>query len=71
MSSAALEVVVNGEPLSIAPGTTIAAVVERLSGRDSGMAVALNETVVPRSQWSTTTLAAHDRIEILTAAQGG
>jgi len=35
------------------------------------VAAALNETVVPRSRWSATVLADGDRVEILTAVQGG
>jgi len=37
----------------------------------SGTAVARNDAVVPRAQWTTTPVAEGDRIEIITAAQGG
>jgi thiamine biosynthesis protein ThiS len=37
----------------------------------SGVAVALNECVVPRSQWASTELTAGDRLIVLRAAQGG
>jgi sulfur carrier protein len=36
-----------------------------------GLAVAHNGAVVPRAAWATTTLAAGDAIEIVTAKQGG
>jgi sulfur carrier protein len=36
-----------------------------------GIAVALNDEVVPRSAWTATELADHDRVEIVTAAAGG
>lgn len=36
-----------------------------------GIAVALNGEVVPRSAWDATDLRPGDRIEVLTAAQGG
>lgn len=36
-----------------------------------GMAVARNEVVVPRARWVETPLAEGDRIEIITAVQGG
>jgi sulfur carrier protein len=36
-----------------------------------GIAVALNGEVVPRSAWDATGLEAGDRVEVLTAAQGG
>ena len=37
----------------------------------SGVAVALNDEVVRRSDWTTTTLEQGDRVEIVTATQGG
>jgi len=36
-----------------------------------GIAVAVNGEVVPRSAWETTGLHPGDRVEVLTAAQGG
>jgi sulfur carrier protein len=35
------------------------------------VAAALNETVVPRSRWAAATLVDGDRVEVLTAVQGG
>ncbi|MFC5662073.1 sulfur carrier protein ThiS [Kitasatospora misakiensis] len=62
---------VNGEPREVPASTTLAEVVATLSQAHSGVAAALNETVVPRTAWSLTPLSAGDRIEILTAVQGG
>ncbi|MEV7723768.1 sulfur carrier protein ThiS [Streptomyces sp. NPDC087917] len=62
---------VNGEPREIAAGTTLDAVVASLSAAPSGVAAALNETVVPRGQWSRTPVGEGDRVEVLTAVQGG
>ncbi|MEU8776064.1 sulfur carrier protein ThiS [Streptomyces sp. NPDC048606] len=62
---------VNGEPREIAAGTTLDAVVATLSTAPSGVAAALNETVVPRGQWSLTEVGDGDRVEVLTAVQGG
>ncbi|MFI1163849.1 sulfur carrier protein ThiS [Streptomyces sp. NPDC020801] len=62
---------VNGEPLRIAPGTALDTVVQTLTAAPSGVAAALNETVVPRTRWSSTALAEGDRVEVLTAVQGG
>lgn len=36
-----------------------------------GVAVALNDQVVPRSRWGTTSLDDGDRVEIIRATQGG
>ncbi|GHE50723.1 thiamine biosynthesis protein ThiS [Streptomyces longispororuber] len=62
---------VNGEARDVAAGTTLDAVVAELTAAPSGVAAALNETVVPRAQWAATALRDGDRVEVLTAVQGG
>ncbi|MFF3843951.1 sulfur carrier protein ThiS [Streptomyces sp. NPDC002328] len=62
---------VNGEQREVAAGTALDAVVRSLTAAPSGVAAALNETVVPRARWSDTPLREGDRVEILTAVQGG
>ncbi|MFJ9647336.1 sulfur carrier protein ThiS [Streptomyces sp. NPDC101206] len=62
---------VNGEPRELAPGTTLDVVVASLTTAPSGVAAALNETVVPRGQWPRTPVGDGDRVEVLTAVQGG
>jgi sulfur carrier protein len=37
----------------------------------SGVAVALNETIIPRSQWGNYQLSENDEILVIEAAQGG
>ncbi|WNM34562.1 sulfur carrier protein ThiS [Streptomyces sp. Li-HN-5-11] len=66
-----MNILVNGEPRVFAPGTALDTVVRVLTAAPSGVAAALNETVVPRAQWSSTALAEGDRVEVLTAVQGG
>jgi sulfur carrier protein len=62
---------VNGERREVAPGTALGTLVESLTAAPSGVAAALNETVVPRAQWPSTSLSEGDRVEVLTAVQGG
>ncbi|MER6203339.1 sulfur carrier protein ThiS [Streptomyces sp. NPDC001586] len=66
-----VSVSVNGEPRELAAGTTLDTVVATLTAAPSGVAAALNETVVPRGQWPATPVGDGDRVEILTAVQGG
>jgi sulfur carrier protein len=66
-----LPIRVNGEARQVPPGTTLDQVVTELSAAPTGVAAAVNETVVPRGAWPSTRLAADDRVEILTAVQGG
>ncbi|MFF9620781.1 sulfur carrier protein ThiS [Streptomyces griseosporeus] len=66
-----MNITVNGEPRDFAPGTALDTVVKSLTAAPSGVAAALNETVVPRTEWPVTALAEGDRVEVLTAVQGG
>jgi sulfur carrier protein len=50
---------------------TVAEVVVQTSQRSSGIAVALNNEVVPRSEWGSTAIADGDQLDIVTAVQGG
>ncbi|MFB6718155.1 MULTISPECIES: sulfur carrier protein ThiS [unclassified Streptomyces] len=68
---APLSVSVNGEVRLLAAGTTLDALVTTLTAAHSGVAAAVNETVVPRGRWSTAVLGDGDRVEVLTAVQGG
>ncbi|MFF3905244.1 sulfur carrier protein ThiS [Streptomyces sp. NPDC001848] len=66
-----MNISVNGQTREVAPGTALDAVVRSLTAAPSGVAAALNETVVPRTQWASTSLSEGDRVEVLTAVQGG
>ncbi|SFK05753.1 sulfur carrier protein ThiS [Streptomyces pini] len=68
---ATVTVHVNGEPREIAAGLALDAVVASLTTAPAGVAAAVNETVVPRGQWPATQLSDGDRVEVLTAVQGG
>ncbi|MEU9880599.1 sulfur carrier protein ThiS [Streptomyces phaeochromogenes] len=66
-----MSIFVNGERRQLAPDTALDTLVAALTAAPSGVAAALNETVVPRAQWSRTLLSEGDRVEVLTAVQGG
>jgi sulfur carrier protein len=61
-------ITVNGDAASVAAGGTVA---DLLPDVTSGVAVALNGTVVPRHRHAATPLADGDAVEIVTAVQGG
>jgi thiamine biosynthesis protein ThiS len=65
------EVSVNGETRSIDDGMTVDDIVRWLTVDAEGCAVAVNDAVVPRSGWSTKKVRHGDRVEVLTAVQGG
>lgn len=64
---------VNGHAAPLPAPATVAALVADVtgSGGSKGIAVAVNGEVVPRSAWDATDLRPGDRVEVLTAAQGG
>ena len=66
-----ITVTVNGATGSWAPGTRLDQVVAEISAAPTGIAVAVGDAVVPRTQWPDWILADGDVVEILTAVQGG
>ena len=66
-----MNIVLNGDASTVAAGATVGAVVDGLGKGRKGVAVAVNDEVVPRSRWDKTALTDHDRVEVLTASQGG
>jgi sulfur carrier protein len=65
-----VRIVINGEPAELPDGSTAADAVTQV-GSCAGVAVAVNDDVISRSSWAATALAPGDRVEILTAVQGG
>jgi sulfur carrier protein len=66
-----MQVTVNGAADDLPSGTSVNDLVASLGRGRSGIAVAVNDEVVPRSRWPAVELVDGDRVEILTAAQGG
>ncbi len=66
-----LRLVVNGDPVEVAEGTTVRGVVEHLALGSGPVAVERNGDVVPRREHATTTVADGDRIEIVHFVGGG
>ncbi|ABP56317.1 sulfur carrier protein ThiS [Salinispora tropica] len=66
-----MELMVNGAGRSLPAGTTLADLVRVVTDQERGLAVAVNGEVVPRGGWPATPLRDGDRVEVLSAAQGG
>ncbi len=62
---------VNGEPREVPTGTSVGQLVATVTDLASGVAVAVNGEVVPRRAWAGTLLRDGDRVEVITAVQGG
>lgn len=66
-----IDLIVNGEPHEVPPGTTVAALLARLQMQPRLVAVERNRDLVPRRQHAACTLEPGDRIEIVTLVGGG
>ena len=69
--SQSIEVTVNGEPLSIPPGTTILALLQRLNIRSQQVAVEVNTQLVKKADHAQHQLTRGDQVEIVTFVGGG
>jgi sulfur carrier protein len=66
-----MRIVLNGEPLDIDDGTTIAALVEIEGLGNRRIAIEVNGAIVPKSLHAGTRLVGGDRVEIVHALGGG
>jgi sulfur carrier protein len=67
-----VKVQVNGEPLELEDGATVAVVLDRLDVEEPrGIAVAVDAEVVPRGEWESRSLGDGARVEVVGAIQGG
>ena len=65
------DIFLNGAPHQVAPGATLADLVEALSLSNQALALAVNRIVVPRQQWPRRGVVAGDQVEVVRAIGGG
>ncbi len=66
-----MKATVNGVERDVADGATVARLLDELGVPQDGVAVAVNDRVVPRSQHALLALADGDRVEVVHAVAGG
>jgi sulfur carrier protein len=66
-----VDIVINGQPHQVEAEVSLAGAVSLVTAAATGVAAAVNGDVVRRGAWESTTLAAGDQIEVVTAVQGG
>lgn len=67
-----MEVLVNNKLYAVQQGITIAALLQFIQlSAQKGIAVAVNDQVVPRNSWDDQSLQPSDSITIIRATQGG
>jgi sulfur carrier protein len=63
---------VNDQVRRVGPSATLLDLLRELAlAERRGIAVAINDAVVPRSEWPARSLAESDRVLVIQAAQGG
>lgn len=65
-----MKVIVNDEAVEVDDRTTVSGLLDHLGIPEKGIAVAVDWSVIPRSQWDTM-LTDGAKIEVVTAVQGG
>ena len=65
-----MKLTVNDEAVEVDEQMTVADLLDRLGFPGKGIAVAVNLSVIPRSQWHTV-LTDGAKVEVVTAVQGG
>jgi sulfur carrier protein len=67
-----MNIYINNKQEHLGAGVNIAEMLDSIRCTDTkGIAIALNEVVVPRNIWSSTILNEHDQILIIKATPGG
>lgn len=66
-----MKLTVNGNPVELPDGSTVAALLAHLSIDGARVAIERNEDVVPRRTWAEAALCDGDHIEIVTFVGGG
>lgn len=66
-----MTIIVNGQPVPLNAPATVAQVLEQLQLPHQRVAVEVNQTVIPRSQWTTQTVNDGDRLEVVQFVGGG
>ncbi len=66
-----MNIKINNEPAIVAEGTKLASIAMMLQLPDKGVAVAVNNAMVPRAEWAARTVQEGDDIVILKAFCGG
>lgn len=66
-----MEITVNNEIKNISSPKLSALVNDMLGDKTKGIAVAINQTVIPKTDWESTDLKEKDNVLIIKATQGG
>lgn len=66
-----MKITLNGQIKNINNETTLLELINSLNQNTTGVAIAVNADVIPKSQWAKLEINENDKLEILSIAQGG
>lgn len=66
-----MQIILNGDPLTVENGLTLADLVKTLGPDPRGIAIERNLEIVPKSEHATTLLEDNDRLEVVQFVGGG
>ncbi|MCU4175206.1 sulfur carrier protein ThiS [Carboxylicivirga sp. N1Y90] len=67
-----MKISVNGQEQNMPPSSTIFDVLNQIKQADTGgIAIAINDMVVPKSKWNSAQISDGDKVLIIKASQGG
>ena len=66
-----MNVRVNGERRELDEGTSVDEIVRGITEAERGVAVAVDGEVIPRAEWAERRISEGERVEALSAMQGG
>lgn len=67
-----MEITFNKQKQSVEAQTSVQSLLqEKLGNKQNGIAVAINQNIVPKKQWVTHVLQPNDQVLVITATQGG
>ena len=66
-----MQIIVNNKAMEMAEGSTLSTLAEALRLPEKGVAVAVNNQMTPREEWSATSLQEGAQVVVIKAACGG
>ncbi len=66
-----MKIEVNGSPKEILEQTSLKELVDSMLNETKGVAVAINDVVIPKSQWTEMNINQGDKVLFIKATQGG
>jgi sulfur carrier protein len=66
-----MEITVNNELKTISHNSLSSLIIDLLGDKTKGVAIAVNQTIIPKSDWQKTSLQPNDSVLVIKATQGG